>query len=308
MREQPYITQEKFGKPPLPRWQQDALVRKAKTGDKEARAELVERNMGFIITVVMRYRPQWVDSDELLNVGVEAYLHALDLFDTDRGTTLNTYAEAWIVNNMQAFRGQRRYGIPHTRNEVAVRSQIIRADAECWIAFGRQGTPEEIAERMSVTKSHSYESRLAQVKQHYHSYLMPSSLDEPMFYPSDEGDVLTKYDVIAVPGTDPLDILIEQEDRFEGQASASARLASLFERLTPQQVEIVKRRYGIAPFDTAPEAPGDGKKRGDSNDGSLLDATVIAEAMGIPTVTVTTTLANVMKGAAKKIKEAERCR
>lgn len=280
-----YITAERIGRPPLTPDRQAALVRRAAQGDKEARGLLVEHNMGFIIDRVMENKlaKAKMDHDELVNVGVVAYLQSLETFDESKGFKFNTYADFRIRHEVQQVVGQTATGIPHSRHDATFRGMVYAIKDKLHGELGRPPTPEEVAAAMPVTQSQSYNDRLAQAKKVME---IPAvrSLDADLTS-EEEG---TLYDVTADETVDtPEEYLIKQENLRETKEWTKPVIEELLNVLNPTQREVVSRRYGLAPFEFNPDAAelGDGKKRGQSEgeggDAALLDLNVIAKQMGL---------------------------
>ena len=54
------------------------LISKAHAGDKEAREQLVEENMGLVYTVVQRFAGRGCDREDLIQIGSIGLLKAVD--------------------------------------------------------------------------------------------------------------------------------------------------------------------------------------------------------------------------------------
>lgn len=59
-----------------------ALIKRVHEGDKEAREQLVEENMGLVYTVVRRFQGRGCEQDDLVQLGCIGLLKAIDNFDT----------------------------------------------------------------------------------------------------------------------------------------------------------------------------------------------------------------------------------
>ena len=76
-----------------------ALVAATKAGDRAAKDRLIRSVFGMIVTLCYRYSGR-IDFDDLFQIGATAAIHALDLFDPDRGTRFSSYAHIWIRARM----------------------------------------------------------------------------------------------------------------------------------------------------------------------------------------------------------------
>ncbi len=79
------------------------LIRRAQSGDAEARARLVEENAGLIWSIARRYFGRGVEPDDLYQLGCVGFLKAIEGFDTDYGTRFSTYAVPKISGEIRRF-------------------------------------------------------------------------------------------------------------------------------------------------------------------------------------------------------------
>lgn len=70
----------------------EQLAARAQRGDRDARAALVEEQMGLVRSVALRYRDLGVPVDDLVQEGVVGLLSAIDRYDPSRAAAFSTYA------------------------------------------------------------------------------------------------------------------------------------------------------------------------------------------------------------------------
>jgi len=100
-------------KPLLTRVQEIALAEQSHAGDEEARKELVEANLRYVITVANKYRGRGVSLPDLIQEGNLGLMHAVDKFDVQQGCRFLTYATWWIHQSIRrALAEQRDIHIP----------------------------------------------------------------------------------------------------------------------------------------------------------------------------------------------------
>lgn len=58
-----------------------ALIEKSHNGDKEAREQLVEENIGLIWCVVKRFYGRGIEAEDLFQIGSIGLIKAIDKFD-----------------------------------------------------------------------------------------------------------------------------------------------------------------------------------------------------------------------------------
>jgi RNA polymerase sigma-32 factor len=80
----------------LTREQEQALVRRHRTGDTAAKDELIAAHLRYVVAIAVRYRRYGVSLEELVSEGNFGLVHALGKFDENRGTRFVTYAAYWI--------------------------------------------------------------------------------------------------------------------------------------------------------------------------------------------------------------------
>lgn len=73
-----------------------ALARRIKKGDTEARNNLVEANLKFVIAFVRAYQDRGMPLEDLVSAGNIGLIKAADRFDETRGVKFISYAVWWI--------------------------------------------------------------------------------------------------------------------------------------------------------------------------------------------------------------------
>jgi len=76
---------------------------KAARGDEEAKKELVNRNLRFVISVAKSYVRNGVTLEDLVNEGNIGLIEAANRFDPTHGTKFITYAVWWIRRYVVAY-------------------------------------------------------------------------------------------------------------------------------------------------------------------------------------------------------------
>lgn len=68
------------------------LLERSHKGDKEAREELVEKNLGLVHHIVRRFAGRGYDMEDLFQIGSIGLLKAIDKFDLQYDVKFSTYA------------------------------------------------------------------------------------------------------------------------------------------------------------------------------------------------------------------------
>ena len=79
------------------------LLLAAKSGDKESRDLLVEKNMGLVWSLVRRFSHRGYEMEDLFQIGVIGLMKAIDYFDTSYDVRFSTYAVPMISGEIKRF-------------------------------------------------------------------------------------------------------------------------------------------------------------------------------------------------------------
>lgn len=128
-----------------------ALIRKSHDGDKEAREQLVEENIGLIWCVVRRFGGRGVEMEDLFQIGSIGLLKAIDKFDLDYNVKFSTYAVPMISGEIRRFlRDDGMIKVSRSLKELSYRS--MKAGEKLTDRLGREPTMEELSLELGVEK------------------------------------------------------------------------------------------------------------------------------------------------------------
>ncbi len=203
------------------------LARRAMAGEKEARDELIEKNLRLVVSVAKKYRGMGLPFGDLIQEGNIGLMKAVDKFDPERGWRFATYATWWIRQAVQravADKG-RTIRVPvHMGEKIR---KMARTYNELSAELSRDPTDEEVAQSLGWDVD-----RVRDVKS-----VIPdaTSLNRPL---SSEEDSSELGDFI-------------EDERESGVASEvvreleTRRLMKSVERLPERQRRVLVRRYGL---------------------------------------------------------------
>jgi len=216
-------------RPALPVTTERELIARARRGDPQARAQLVEAFLPLIASVARTYRNSpAVQRTELLQEGVVGLLRALERYDPERGVPFWAYASWWVRQAMQQLVAE--LTRPTVLSDRALRHLARLSDAHraALRERGREPTRAELAERTGLP--------LDQVDDLLAVERAPRSLDEPL--PGQESAIGTFGELIA----DPL-----AEDEYERVLNAIEvdELLGLLSMLCERERTILRARYGL---------------------------------------------------------------
>lgn len=96
---------------PLSAKEEEDILKRCKTGDKQARDILIERNLRLVAHIVKKYSTTDKETDDLISIGTIGLIKAIDTFDDGKGIRLATYASRCIDNELlMLFRSEKKLG------------------------------------------------------------------------------------------------------------------------------------------------------------------------------------------------------
>lgn len=123
---------------------QEDLIRRAKSGDREAGEALVTGNSGLIWSIARRYFGRGVDPEDLYQLGCLGFLKAVEGFDPEFGTQFSTYAVPKIAGEIRRF--LRDDGTVKVSRSLKERSAMIRLTRQRLTnRLGREPTLSELS-------------------------------------------------------------------------------------------------------------------------------------------------------------------
>ena len=125
------------------------LIRKAQSGDENAKSILVENNSPLIKSILRRYKNKGVEYDDLYQLGCIGLLKAIKNFSTEFGVKFSTYAVPMIMGEIKRY----------LRDDGYIKVSRTTKTLSCKIAYyidsvknseGRIPSVDEIAERFGI--------------------------------------------------------------------------------------------------------------------------------------------------------------
>lgn len=127
-----------------------ALIRIAKTGDKDAAETLIKENSGLIWSVARRFFGRGVEAEDLYQLGCLGFLKAIEGYDESFGTRFSTYAVPKIAGEIRRF--LRDDGAIKVSRSIKERANIIRQARERLNQqFGREPLVSELSEETGIS-------------------------------------------------------------------------------------------------------------------------------------------------------------
>lgn len=169
--------------PILSEAEKSALIRAARSGDAQARQEMIRGNLRLVLSVVQKFCNRGENPDDLFQVGCIGLIKAIDNFDPALNVRFSTYGVPMIVGEIRRFlRDNNTVRVSRSIRDLAYHA--MRAREELQKREGREPRVSEIAAQVGASPEN--------VAMALESVVEPASLYEPIY--SDGEDSLALMD------------------------------------------------------------------------------------------------------------------
>lgn len=196
------------------------LIEKAHQGDSDARALLVEENVGLVWCIVRRYSGRGTEAEDLFQIGSIGLLKAIDKFDLTYDVRFSTYAVPMISGEIRRFlRDDGMLKVSRSLKEISYKA--CQAKEEFTKKYNREPTIQELSEVSGIAKEELVEAMEASAE--------VESLHRPVYKKDgSEVELLEK---------------LEKEEKTEEKIIDQMFLYSLLEKLGKEERQLIYLRY-----------------------------------------------------------------
>ena len=172
--------------PVLNEEEKEALIKRIKAGDSEAKEEYIKGNLRLVLSVIKRFGGSNENPDDLFQIGCIGLIKAINNFNTELDVKFSTYAVPMIIGEIRRYmRDNNSIRVSRSLRDTAYKAIYAK---ENYVKRNlKEPTVQEIAEEIGISKE--------DIVYALDAIQVPMSLQEPVY--NDGGDALYVMDQIS---------------------------------------------------------------------------------------------------------------